>query len=305
MISCCVICFILTILFILSLKEACFISKVKKWAIFNYVEGLNNKLKDKSSHQSTYKSKIPKILPRSSSDNSHVKIAEKKQGNDIQIKIIDIDIKSKKKNLKKHEDLMINVIHKDIIQSQIKAYHRNLIKFPQSNSDVSEKSSIVHPFVQRKDYQKNLVNFSNNSSEKNLNTEKQKNSKPELLKLSSLNSSNSSVSLDVKIALSQKFAKHLPKEYLNLHDNKEKTIGVIMNQKNPNGNISQRNMLMEFLQRKDFLSKKTTIYSGVKKSFYLFKKQSVFNEEKIDESKQKISTSSVETKKKSSIMKSP
>ena len=287
MISCCVICFILVILLILSLKEACFISKITKWAIYNYKDPEKPKTVKEVKQFST------KILPRSLSDNKFMKKTRKTERNHVETKIIRINIekniennieknieknneKNNEKNTEKIEENKEELTNEKLTNFREKSnvFQRNLMHFP---SDSSNNSSSVVPLLNGNDFQGNLLPFSSINSSQNLK-------KPGLLKLSSLNSSKSSINSE-KFMINQRYANNLPKEYMNFNENNEKTLGVVMNQ------TKEKEV---FYEKKEAIYHKNA-YLGVKKSLILFKKQMVFMEEKREAyDKSKSSSSYIE-----------
>jgi len=284
------------------MKEACFISQVTKWSIFNYKD-LDQKNEEKS--KIIKNNKKTKIFPRSNSDNLNAikpnrLSSHQIKPNTIQTKIVKVNITNSKANsnlpenkkpylkeIEKNQNDEKLQIQENLIKSQIREFQKNVMMFESRSG--SEKSFSIKPLIDQKkrnEYQKHLMQFSNNSSEKKLDPKKF-----DLLKLSSVHSSMSS--LGSKMILKEQFAKNMPREFINVNDDKEKILDVVMNQRKSTAS-KKANMFIDLSLSKELNSKKMK-YVGVKKSFYLFKKQPVFIEDKVEDSKNKSSSGHFET----------
>lgn len=282
------------------MKEACFISQVTKWSVFNY-EKEEKPYYDLENKQ--HQKKNSKIFPRSNSDNLAMMRQKSKTFENIQTKIVKVNIVTNKINFpnkdpentkepdkledpKKEDDKPFN-FQEFLIKSQIRDYQRNVIRFNSNNS--SEKSVKMKSPLDGKTPSLNQEDKKNLEGSTKKNVGKGDAPKYELLKLSSINSNSSKSSIASKLAIKEQFANHLPKEFINANDDKEKFLDVVMNQRKSSQNEpTKTSMLIDLLQSNN---KKKLKYAGVKKSFYLFKKQTVF-EEKAEDSKSKGNSSS-------------
>lgn len=281
------------------MKEACFISQVTRWSVFNYEkeEKPHNDFEIKKN-----KNKNSKIFPRSNSDNMTMMRQNSKIHENIQTKIVKVNVVTDKIKLsnnhpenikepdklgnpKKDVDKPLN-FQEFLIKSQIRDYQRNVIRFNSNSS--SEKSLKMKTPLDRKTLPLNQEDKKNLEGSTKKNVGKGDAPKYELLKLSSINSNSSKSSIASKLAIKEQFANHLPKEFINANDDKEKFLDVVMNQRKSSKNEpTKTGMLIDLLQSSN---KKKLKYAGVKKSFYLFKKQTVF-EEKAEDSKSKSNSS--------------
>lgn len=272
------ICFILSILFVLSLKEACFISQVTKWSISNHKE-LD---KEASGKAGVLPRPPPRVFPRSYSDNpsrASVPGRDSMHTKIVRVSLFRSNVQAAKPNVPGNVQAGpggLGLQKEPTVRPQMRDYQQNLIRF----SSGSEAETPVKVATQPRDYQRGVMLFSEDGSPQSR--------KFELLKLSSVGSSCKSS----QAALKEQFARRLPADFVNVSSGLEKLVDVVMNQRKE----ARAGVLLGLLPEKAGENGRKPKYQGVKKSFYLFKKQTVF-EEKPEDPKSKNPSGRSEAKK--------
>lgn len=219
LIACCIICFILIILCVLSAKEACCILKVTKWNIFNYLEKTvkNIKKSDKTLSFSRKKpEKLSKIYPRSNSDTANRKETSTAfRKNNVEVTII-------RTNTQKIEEILA-ISHKNLIPVQENPdFQQNLVDFSCESDKFEKFSQQMRSFG---DLHKKTAGFSSKISRKPSEIEKNR--------------------------VEVQYLQRIPADFLNNCVNNEKTLEVVLNNTKE---VTGLNFVDTLLFSKKFLS---------------------------------------------------